>query len=85
MRLPDEVAAMLRLRDLGWGTRRIAAALGCNRETVQRYLAQEGGRRIAFPNGQVFWPSMRHGWRSGSAVTAATLTYCVRSWQPSWA
>src|SRR5215217_4344654 len=42
MRMPDEVAAMLRLRDLGWGTRRIAAELGCNRETVQRYLATGG-------------------------------------------
>jgi len=42
MRLPDEVAAMLRLHGLGWGTRRIAAALGCNRETVQRYLAAGG-------------------------------------------
>lgn len=40
--MPDEVAAMLRLRDLGWGTRRIAAELGCNRETVQRYLATGG-------------------------------------------
>ena len=39
MRLPDEVAAMLRLHALGWGTRRIAAELGCNRETVQRYVA----------------------------------------------
>ncbi len=28
MRTPDEVAAMLRLRALGWGERRIAAALG---------------------------------------------------------
>jgi len=42
MRVPDEVAAMARLRDLGWGTRRIAAALGCHRETVQRYLALGG-------------------------------------------
>ena len=42
MRMPEEVAAMLRLRDLGWGTRRIAAALGCNRETVQRYRAVGG-------------------------------------------
>ena len=42
MRVPDEVAAMARLRDLGWGTRRIAAELGCNRETVQRYLATGG-------------------------------------------
>ena len=39
MRTPDEVAAMRRLHDLGWGTRRIAAEMGCNRETVQRYLA----------------------------------------------
>ncbi len=34
MRTPDEVAAMLRLHGLGWGTRRIAAELGCDRETV---------------------------------------------------
>ena len=39
MRTPDEVAAMRRLHELGWGTRRIAAEIGCNRETVQRYLA----------------------------------------------
>ena len=39
MRTPDEVAAMQRLHGLGWGTRRIAAEIGCNRETVQRYLA----------------------------------------------
>ncbi|WP_157033815.1 hypothetical protein [Belnapia moabensis] len=39
MRTPDEVAAMQRLHSLGWGTRRIAAEVGCNRETVQRYLA----------------------------------------------
>jgi len=42
MRVPDEVAAMLRLRALGWGTRRIAGELGCNRETVQRYLGAGG-------------------------------------------
>ena len=38
MRTPDEVATMLRLHGLGWGTRRIAVEVGCNRETVQRYL-----------------------------------------------
>lgn len=42
MRTPDEVAAMLRLSDLGWGSKRIAAALGCSRNTVKRYL--ESGR-----------------------------------------
>lgn len=39
MREPDEVTAMLRLHRLGWGTRRIAGALGCSRTTVQRYLS----------------------------------------------
>jgi transposase len=42
MRTPDEVAAMLRLKALGWGERRIAAALGCNRRTVRRYVAAAG-------------------------------------------
>ena len=42
MRTPDEVAAMWRLHELGWGTRRIADEIGCNRETVQRYLAAGG-------------------------------------------
>ena len=43
VRTPDEVAAMLRLRALGWGTRRIAAEFGCSRNTVQRYV---GARRL---------------------------------------
>ena len=46
MRTPDEVAAMLRLHGLGLGTRRIAAEVGCNRETVQRYLASGRCREL---------------------------------------
>jgi transposase len=42
MRTPDEVAAILRLKALGWGERRIAAEIGCNRRTVRRYLAADG-------------------------------------------
>jgi len=42
MRAPDEVAAMVRLRALGWGVRRIAAELGCSHVTVRRYLAEGG-------------------------------------------
>ncbi len=42
MRHPDEVAAMLRLHGLGWGTRRIAAELSCDRETGRRYVAAGG-------------------------------------------
>ena len=49
MRMPDEVAAMLRLHGLGWGTRRIAAEVGCNRETVQRYLASGRWRECQVP------------------------------------
>ena len=49
MRTPDEVAAMLRLHGLGWGTRRIAAEVGCNRETVQRYLASGRWRECQVP------------------------------------
>jgi transposase len=50
MRTPDEVAAMARLRALGWGTKRIARELGIARNTVRRYLAKGGwspyGRRL---------------------------------------
>ncbi len=42
MRAPDEVAAMVRLKTLGWGTKRIAATFGCSRNTVKRYLAAGG-------------------------------------------
>ena len=38
MLAPDEVAAMVRLHGLGWGSKRIAGELGCSRNTVKRYL-----------------------------------------------
>lgn len=44
MKLPEDVAAMLRLRELGWGSRRIATELGCGRETVRRWLEVGGWR-----------------------------------------
>jgi len=42
MQTPAEVAAMLRLKALGWGVRRIAGKLGCSHMTVRRYLAEGG-------------------------------------------
>ncbi len=36
---PEDVAPMLRLHALGWGAKRIAAKMGCARNTVTRYLA----------------------------------------------
>src|SRR5215213_4778459 len=47
MRTPDEVAAMLRLHALGWGTRRIAAEFGCSRNTVKRYVERGGWAPLA--------------------------------------
>lgn len=46
MRAPDEVAAMVRLKALGWGVRRIATELGCSHMTVRRYL--EAGGWVAY-------------------------------------
>lgn len=46
MRTPDEVSAMLAQKSCGWGAKRIAAELGCSRNTVKRWLA-EGGWRSA--------------------------------------
>ena len=42
MQTPDEVAAMLRLKGLGWGIKRIARELGCSHMTVRHYVAQGG-------------------------------------------
>ncbi|WP_372835222.1 helix-turn-helix domain-containing protein [Puniceibacterium confluentis] len=42
MRTPDEVSAMLALKACGWGSKRIAAELGCSRNTVKRWLAEGG-------------------------------------------
>src|SRR3954470_15261285 len=47
VRTPDEVAAMLRLHALGWGTRRIAAEFGCSRNTVKRYVERGGWAPLA--------------------------------------
>jgi len=49
MLAPDEVAAMVRLHKLGWGTKRIAEDLGCSRNTVKRYLAAGGWAAIRQP------------------------------------
>src|SRR3954471_17903236 len=38
----DEVVAMLRLHELGWGAKRLSKEFGCARNTVRRYL-REGG------------------------------------------
>jgi transposase len=39
---PETVSAMLRLKELGFGTRRIARTLGTSRNTVKRYIEAGG-------------------------------------------
>lgn len=50
MKEPDDVSAMLRLKSLGWGARRIAAELGCSRTTVRRWLKEGTWRKPAAPS-----------------------------------
>lgn len=50
MKAPDEVSAMQRLKGLGWGSKRIAAELGCSRNTVRCWLAQGDWRPCASPS-----------------------------------
>ena len=49
MKTPDDVAAMLRLKLLGWGAKRIARELGCSHHTVKGYLAAGGVRPFKSP------------------------------------
>ena len=49
MKEPDDVSAMLRLRSLGWGARRVAAELGCSRTTARCWLKEGAWRRPSPP------------------------------------
>src|SRR6266571_4343204 len=46
---PAAVSAMLRLREVGWGSRRIARELGVSRNTVKRYIEAGGWRAYKRP------------------------------------
>src|SRR5260221_3375115 len=46
MLMPDEVSAMVRLHELGWGLKRIDGELGCSRNSVKRYI--EAGGWVAY-------------------------------------
>jgi transposase len=69
----EEVAAMLRLHELGWGAKRLAKEFGCARNTVRRYLREGGAvafrkpvRRTAF-DGLDEWLRERFFRHSGNA------------------
>lgn len=49
MQTPEDVQAMLKLASLGWGAKRIAAELGCSRNTVRGYLRRGGWQPYSAP------------------------------------
>lgn len=73
MEAPDDVAAMLRLHEAGWGAKRIADELGCARNTVRRYLrlggwrAYAGGHRAKALDGHATWVEARFDQHHGNA------------------
>lgn len=73
MRTPDEVSAMLALKACGWGSKRIAAKLGCSRNTVKRWLAEDGWcaakaqRRPRALDGHEAWLGERFRRHAGNA------------------
>jgi transposase len=70
---PQDVEAILRLTEAGWGRRRIAAELGCSPETVRKYRRQGGWqsygrpRRTAVLDGHLEWVRERFLVHRGNA------------------
>ncbi|MCP1167155.1 helix-turn-helix domain-containing protein [Limimaricola sp. ASW11-118] len=50
MKEPGDVSAMLRLKSLGWGARRIATELGCSRTTARRWLKEGAWHKPSSPS-----------------------------------
>lgn len=73
MLAPEQVTVMMRLQQLGWGTKRIARELGCDRKTVKRYLRQgvwqayRQPRRSRALDGLEVWLSERFRRHRGNA------------------
>ena len=76
---PEAVAAMLRLKELGWGSKRIARELGVNRRTVKRYLETGGWQPYKKPKRQKLLEGLETGYGSVCAGIAAMLTWCAKS------
>jgi Uncharacterized conserved protein len=64
---------MLALQACGWGSKRIAAELGCSRNTVKRWLAEGGWRGAKSPgrpktlDGLESWLAERFRQHAGNA------------------
>jgi hypothetical protein len=88
----EEVAAMVRLHELGWGAKRLSKEFGCARNTVRRYLRAGGAapfrkpeRKTAF-DGLEDWLRERFFRHGGNADVIRQelesehgITICLRS------
>ena len=71
---PDEVSAILRLNELGWGSKRIARELGISRNTVKDYVAAGGWTPYRQPQRKRRSMARRAGSRSVCGSTTAMPT-----------
>jgi transposase len=73
MKTPDDVSAMVRLKALGWGAKRIALELGCSKNTVKRWLRYGDWRPCVTPSrskkldGLADWLAERFARHAGNA------------------
>ena len=78
---PEAVAAMLRLKEAGWGSKRIARELGVSRTTVKRYLQAGGWRPFKKPKREKLLEEHGDWLKDGSGGIEATPMWFGRS---SW-
>jgi hypothetical protein len=57
----EEVAAMVRLHELGWGAKRLSKEFGCARNTVRRYLRAGGSAPFRRPERKTAFDGLVRG------------------------
>jgi len=76
---PDEVAAMVRLHELGWGAKRLSKEFGCARNTVRRYLRAGGSAPFAKPERKSAFDGLDDWLRERFFRMAAMPMSCAKS------
>ena len=80
MKAPTGVSAMMRLKALGWGSKRIAAELGRSRNTVRHWLARGDWQPCSSPSRSKKLDGLSDWLRSGFVGTPAMRMWFARNW-----
>ena len=84
MKTPDDVSAMVRLKGLGWGAKRIATELGCSKNTVKRWLQYGDWRPCVTPSRssapRAACSPATSRWTAFASAIARSSTPSRRSW-----